>query len=82
MEVKHSGKSMEQRIRDKLNPSCSPNADVHVTQGEGPTRVHTAIHHSGQQQRGEHRDVRTKPTPKERHPTAPAPRAYDAESGQ
>jgi hypothetical protein len=38
--------SMEQRIRDRLKPSCD-NADVRVTQGEGPTRVETAIHHGG-----------------------------------
>jgi hypothetical protein len=64
MEVKHSGKSMEQRVRDKLKSSCSPDADVHVTQGEGPTRVHHSIHYSGQQQHVPHIDVRTKPTPK------------------
>jgi hypothetical protein len=46
-EVKHAGKSMEQRIRDKLNPSCSPDADIRTKQGEGPTRVHTAVHFSG-----------------------------------
>jgi hypothetical protein len=65
MEVKHSGKSMDQRIRDRLNPSCSPGADVHISQGEGPTRVHTAIHHSGQQQHVKPSDIRTTPTPKE-----------------
>jgi hypothetical protein len=47
VETKHSGKSMEQRIRDKLNPSCSPDADVRTSQGSGPTRVHTAVHFSG-----------------------------------
>jgi hypothetical protein len=46
-EVKHSGKSMEQRIADRLRSSCDPGADIHSKQGEGPTRVHTAIHHGG-----------------------------------
>jgi hypothetical protein len=85
MEVKHSGKSMEQRIHDRLKPSAGENCgDVQVTKGTGPTRVITTIHHSGHQQHGEHLDVCTKPTPKERHATAPAPapRAYDAESGK
>jgi hypothetical protein len=47
-EVKHSGKSMEQKISDRLKPSCSPDADIQVTKGSGPTRTVTAIHHSGQ----------------------------------
>ncbi len=47
VEVKHSGNSMEQRIADRLKPSCDPSADIHIKQGEGPTRVHTAIHRSG-----------------------------------
>jgi hypothetical protein len=46
-EIKLTGKSMEQRIPDRLKPSCSPDADIRSTQGSGPTRVHTAIHHSG-----------------------------------
>ena len=75
-EVKHSGKSMEQRIRDRLDSSCSPNADVHMKQGDGPRRLHTAIHHSGGQTQVPPTDVRTKPTPKEsnkgRFPSAAA----------
>ena len=47
VEVKHSGKSMEQRISDRLKPSSSPEADVHVQQGSGPTRVHHAVHLKG-----------------------------------
>jgi hypothetical protein len=46
VEVKHSGKSMEQRVADRLKPSCG-DADVQVTHGTGPTRTVTAIHHSG-----------------------------------
>ena len=57
MEVRHSGKSMEQRISDRLKPSSSPEADVHVQQGTGPTRVHHAVHLKGNvMQRGD--DVR------------------------
>ena len=47
MEVRHSGKSMEQRISDRLKPSTSPEADVHVQQGTGPTRTHHAVHLKG-----------------------------------
>jgi len=47
VETKLSGKSMEQRIADRLKSSCDPGADVHSKQGEGPTRVHTSIHHGG-----------------------------------
>jgi hypothetical protein len=46
VEVKHSGKSMEQRIADRLKPSCG-DADTVVTHGTGPTRTATAIHHGG-----------------------------------
>jgi len=48
VEVKHSGKTMEQRIADRLKNSGDPRADVHVQKGEGPTRTHTNIHHAGQ----------------------------------
>lgn len=48
VETKLSGKSMEQRISDRLKPSCG-DADVQVTKGTGPTRTVTAIHHSGHQ---------------------------------
>jgi hypothetical protein len=43
--------SMSDRIAKKLNPSCSPDADIRTSQGSGPTRVHTAIHHSGSAKR-------------------------------
>ncbi|MFZ2081591.1 MAG: hypothetical protein WAV38_34080 [Xanthobacteraceae bacterium] len=43
--------SMSDRIAKKLDPSCSPDADIRTTQGSGPTRVHTAIHHSGSAKR-------------------------------
>jgi len=47
VEVKYSGKSMEQRVADRLKNSGDPRADVHVQKGEGPTRTHTNIHHAG-----------------------------------
>jgi len=45
-----SGKgSMEKRIADRLRPSNEHGtADHRSVQGTGPTRVHTTIHHSGQ----------------------------------
>jgi hypothetical protein len=49
VEVKlSSGKSMEQRIADRLKPSCGGDYDVEATTGSGPTRCVTAIHYSGQ----------------------------------
>jgi hypothetical protein len=54
VEVKHSGKSMEQRIADRLkNSGDTANADVSVVHGTGPTRTHTNIHHSRNPQYGE-----------------------------
>jgi hypothetical protein len=48
--------SMEQRIANRLKPSCGGDADVEVTKGSGPTRTVTAIHHSGSaKQHGEGR---------------------------
>jgi len=47
VEVKHSGKSMEQRIADRLKPSGDPRADHHAVHGTGPTRAHTFVHHAG-----------------------------------
>jgi hypothetical protein len=47
VEIKHSGKSMEQRIADRLKPSGDPRADHHAVHGTGPTRTHTFIHHPG-----------------------------------
>jgi hypothetical protein len=47
-EVKLTGKSMEQRVADRLkNSGDTANADVSVVHGTGPTRTHTNIHHSG-----------------------------------
>jgi len=47
VEVKHSGKSMEQRVADRLkNSGDTAHADVSVVHGAGPTRAHTNIHHS------------------------------------
>jgi hypothetical protein len=43
-------RSMEQRIADRLKPSCG-DADVQVTHGTGPTRAVTAIHSSGSAKR-------------------------------
>ena len=49
VEVHLKGKSMEQRIADRLRPSNDlKNADVTATHGTGPTRTVTAIHHPGQ----------------------------------
>jgi len=48
VEVKHSGKSMEQRVADRLkNSGDTANADHSVVHGTGPTRAHTNIHLSG-----------------------------------
>ncbi len=42
--------SMEQRIRDKLKPSSSPDNVTHqVSLGTGPTRVHHTVHGSASQ---------------------------------
>jgi len=48
VETKLSGKSMEQRISDRLKPSCDHDmAETVVQKGTGPTRTVTAIHPSG-----------------------------------
>jgi hypothetical protein len=47
VEVRHSGKSMDQRIADRLKNSGDPRADHHSVHGTGPTRTHTNIHHAG-----------------------------------
>jgi hypothetical protein len=53
VEVRHSGKSMEQRIADRLKPSGdAAHADHHAVHGTGHTRAHTFIHHSRNQQEG------------------------------
>jgi hypothetical protein len=48
-EVKLTGKSMEQRIADRLKTfGDTVNADHHTVHGTGPTRTHTLIHSHGQ----------------------------------
>jgi hypothetical protein len=61
-EVKLSNpKGMAQRIADRLKPSNDlANADIHVVKGTGPTRTHTAIHHSAN-----HTHAVTPPMPKD-----------------
>jgi hypothetical protein len=47
-EVKLTGKSMEQRVADRLKTSGdTANADHSVVHGTGPTRTHTHIFHGG-----------------------------------
>jgi hypothetical protein len=47
-DVRYNGPPPEQRIRDRLRNSGDGTApNVHVTQGEGPRRVHVNIHHGG-----------------------------------
>jgi hypothetical protein len=47
VEVKHSGKSMEQRVADRLKSSGdTAHSDHHAVHGTGPTRTHTTIHNS------------------------------------
>jgi hypothetical protein len=54
VEVKHSGKSMEQRVADRLrNSGDTAHADHHAIHGTGPTRAHTNIHNSRNQSYGE-----------------------------
>jgi len=41
-------KSTEQKIADRLrNSGEGSNPNVHTVHGEGPTRTHTNVHHSG-----------------------------------
>jgi len=47
VDVHLKGKSMEQRIADRLKPSTCEGADVTTTHGTGPTRVVHSIHLSG-----------------------------------
>jgi len=47
-EIKLNGPSMEQRIASRLrNSGSGAKPDVTTQQGEGPTRVHHNLHHSG-----------------------------------
>jgi hypothetical protein len=56
VEVHHSGKSMEQRVADRLkNSGDAAHADHSVVHGTGPTRAHTNIHNSRNQTYGEGR---------------------------
>ena len=48
VETKLTGKSMEQRVADRLkNSGDTKNADHSVVHGTGPTRTHTNIHLTG-----------------------------------
>jgi hypothetical protein len=52
-EVKLTGPSMEQRVRDRLKPSCcTERADAYVTTGDGPTRAVTETYNSFNKQWG------------------------------
>jgi hypothetical protein len=54
VEVKHSGKSMDQRVADRLrNSGDAAHADHHNVHGTGPTRAHTNIHNTRNQSWGE-----------------------------
>lgn len=54
VEIKHSGKSMEQRIRDRYKNSGGEEADVTAQVGTGPTRLFHNSHYRGAvHQRGE-----------------------------
>ena len=69
----HAGKSAAERIASRLrNSGAGANPDHCVQKGEGPTRTYTNLHHSG----GQHGLKPSADAP------APAPRAYDPESGR
>ena len=47
VELRIKGKSMDQRVADRLrNSGDTAHADHHNVHGTGPTRAHTNIHHS------------------------------------
>ena len=49
-EVKYNGPGPEARLAARLrNSGDGTNPSVHVTQGEGPRRLHVNIHHSAGQ---------------------------------
>jgi hypothetical protein len=55
VEIKLTGKSLEQRVSDRLANSgvgSGTQPDVHVVKGEGPLRTHTNIHHTPNKTRG------------------------------
>jgi hypothetical protein len=59
VEIRQTGKSNEERIRDRLKPSNEmATATTHVQQGSGPTRTHHTIHHGSTQKY--HQDGRSK----------------------
>jgi len=47
VEVRHSGKSMEQRLADRLKSSGDPRADVVTKHGEGARRTFHHVHFAG-----------------------------------
>jgi hypothetical protein len=47
VEVRHSGKSMQQRIDDRLKSSGDPRADVVTKHGEGARRTYHHVHFAG-----------------------------------
>jgi hypothetical protein len=50
VEIRQTGKSMEQRIHDKLKPSNHmASATTHTVQGTSAQRVSTTIHHGSTQ---------------------------------
>jgi hypothetical protein len=53
VEIKHSGKSMDQRVADRLkNSGDVAHADHSVSHGTGPERTKTQIHHTRNQSYG------------------------------
>jgi hypothetical protein len=46
VEVKLTGKPLDQRIADRLRNSGGGDADIIVQKGDGPTRTITNVHHS------------------------------------
>jgi hypothetical protein len=47
-EVKLTGKPLAERLNDRLkNGGSGANPDLTTKHGEGPTRVHHNLHHSG-----------------------------------
>jgi hypothetical protein len=54
VELRLKGKSMEQRIADRLkNSGDAAHADHHAVHGTGPERAHTNIHNTRNQSYGE-----------------------------
>ena len=54
VELRLKGKSMEQRVADRLkNSGDTAHADHHAAHGTGPERAHTNIHNTRNQSYGE-----------------------------